>query len=166
MQPVSAKPETDKPRTLALGLAMVKEHGFGAVFRARLNHVALDLAAGFNPILIIISGSESKIDFAMPLQVGLGPVFFLSDAQASVQHGIRLNGIYNRVLGPGGGLGWVGELASRRRFTIAFGAGLQIYPQASRRVKEYFSDLQDASLTSSAPEVQIYVGFNLLWYLI
>ena len=164
-RPGFAESETGKPRTLAIGLTMVKEHGFGAVVRGRANHVAVDLAAGFNPLLVIITGDESKIDFGMPLQASLGPVFFISNDQANFQNGIRVNGIYNRALGPGGGVGWVGEI-TKRRFTIAFGAGLQIFPQATRRVKEYFSDLQDASLTSSAPEVQFYFGVNLLWYLL
>ena len=166
-RPPAAEPEAAKPRTLAIGITTLKEHGFGGVVRGRMDHVALDFAVGFNPVLVIVSGDTSIVDFGMPLQLSLGPVFFFSSDQATFQNGIRLNGIYNRALGPGGGLGWVGEI-TKRHLTIAFGVGFQVYPQASRRVKEYFSDLrdQDVDLSSSLPELQVYVGVNILWYLI
>ena len=155
----------DRPRTLALGITTLKEHGFGGVVRARANHVALDLAAGFNPVLVIVTGSVSKIDFGMPIQASVGPVFFINNDHAKFQSGIRLNGIYNKALGPGGGIGWVGDL-TKHSFAICFGAGVQIYPDASKRVKEYFPDLKGADLSSSTPELQVYISINLLWYLI
>ena len=162
----SEEAETHNPRTLAIGLTTLKEHGFGVMVRARANHVAGDLAVGFNPILVVGSGGSSAVDFGMPLQASIGPVFIFSNDQSTFQNGIRINGIYNRAVGPGGGLGWVGEI-TKAHFTIAFGFGLQIYPQATKRVKEYFPDLQGTELSSSPPpEVQIYVGVNLFWYII
>ena len=101
--------ETHNPRTLAIGLTTLKEHGFGVMVRARANHVAGDLAVGFNPILVVGSGGSSAVDFGMPLQASIGPVFIFSNDQSTFQNGIRINGIYNRAVGPGGGLGPAGR---------------------------------------------------------
>jgi hypothetical protein len=161
-------PEPAKPRRLALGLTTLKEHGFGGVLRLRFNHVALDATGGFMPLLIITStvgGTTMDIDGAMSAHGGIGPVFFFSGDQKRFQNGLRVNGIYDQVMGPGGGLGWVGEI-TMTRFTIALGAGLQIYPEAEDRIREHFGFSSAVKLDALSTSVQLYVGLNLFWYLV
>jgi hypothetical protein len=158
--------ETSKPREFALGIALLKEHGFGVVGRLRFNHVALDAAYGVMPLFVLwqtADGSTLHIDADLSfVHVGAGPVFFFNDHLDRFQNGLRLLGIYDQVLGPGAGLGWVGEI-TKRSFAIGFGAGLQYYPDAGERVRRHFHYAPGSDVSSAA--VQLYFGLNLLFYL-
>jgi hypothetical protein len=158
--------ESSKPREFALGLALLKEHGFGVIGRVRFNHVALDAAYGVMPLFILwqtADGTTMHVDADLSfVHVGAGPVFFFNDHLDRFQNGLRLAGIYDQVLGPGGGLGWVGEI-TKRSFAIALGAGLQYYPDAGDRVRRHFHYSPGSDVSAAA--LQIYFGLNLLWYL-
>jgi hypothetical protein len=151
-----------------LGITLVKEHGFGAMFRLRFNHVALDATGGFMPLLIITQttdGATVKVDGAMSAHAGLGPVFFFNDDRKTFQNGIRVNGIYDQIMGPGGGAGWVGEY-SKSAFAMAFGVGFQIYPKADDRIRKHFDYGSEVKLDPTNTVLQLYVGFNLFWYVL
>ena len=164
----SGEPEVFKPRRFALGLATLKEHGFGALVRVRFDHVALDAAAGFLPVIIITQtydGTTMNIDGALPAHASVGPVFFLNDQYKGFQNGIRVNGIYNGLMGPGAGAGWVGEI-TKTSFTLGFGAGLQVYPNAEDKIRNHFHYGSDIQLDATTTVLQFYAGLNLLWYVL
>jgi hypothetical protein len=150
---------------------LLKEHGFGAFMRARLNHVAVDVAAGFMPVLIMYqtsSGSTVDIDGAMAPHGSASMLFFFTNDQKRFQNGLRIAGIYDRVMGWGGGLGWAGDLVWDR-FDLGFGAGLQLYPNFNEKAAEYFG-LPKSSFDNSTDvltgALQIYFGVNASWYLL
>ena len=164
----SGEPEVSKPRRFAIGLATLKEHGFGALMRVRFDHIALDAAAGFLPVIIITQtydGTTVNIDGALPLHASVGPVFFLNNQYKGFQNGLRVNGIYNALMGPGAGAGWVGEV-TKTSFTLGFGAGLQVYPNAEDKIRNHFHYGSDIKLDATTTVLQIYAGLNLLWYVL
>jgi hypothetical protein len=158
--------ESSKPRELGLGLALLKEHGFGVVGRLRFNHVALDAAYGVMPLFILwqtAGGTTMHVDADLSfVHFDAGPVFFFNDHLDRFQNGLRVAGVYDQVLGPGAGLGWVGEI-TKRSFAIALGAGLQYYPDAPDRVRRHFHYAPGSDVSAAA--LQLYFGLNLLWYL-
>jgi hypothetical protein len=161
-------PQPPKPRQFALGLALLKEHGFGGLLRLRFNHVALDATGGFMPLLIItqtVDGTTMDVDGALSAHGGIGPVFFFNGDQKKFQNGIRVNGIYDQIMGPGGGAGWVGEF-TKTSFTLALGAGIQVYPEAEDRIRKHFGYSSAIKLDPTSTVLQVYVGLNLFWYLV
>ena len=152
-------PATDAPRAFALGLATLKEHGFGATMRLRANHVALDIAGGAMPVMVLTDTIQADIG----LRGDAGPVIFFSDKTARFQSGLRFAGIYDTLMGPGGMAGWVGELGWQH-FAMDFGAGVQVLPQFPDLATEHFA-IPDEYLLGPTAMVQVYIGLNLLWYL-
>lgn len=166
--PGGGKSEASKPRRFALGISTLKEHGFGALVRLRFNRVALDAAAGFLPVIILTQSSDGttlNVDGALPPHASLGPVFYLNDQYKGFQNGVRVNGIYNGLMGPGVGAGWVGEI-TKTSFTLGFGAGFQVYPNAEDRIRDHFHYGSSIQLDATTTVLQIYAGLNLLWYVI
>lgn len=158
---VRAGAPAEAPRTVAVGVATLKEHGFGVVLRARRDHVALDLAAGLAPVLVI---TNLDLYAAMPVHADASFVFFFSDADRRFQQGVRLGAAWDAIVGGGALVGWVGDL-TWRQLVIGFGAGLQYYPDFESGVREHF-DLEGASFEGSLTTVQPYLGVNLCWYLL
>ncbi|MBI4705766.1 MAG: PEGA domain-containing protein [Deltaproteobacteria bacterium] len=145
------------PRNVALGLTLLKEHGFGGLLRLRVNHVALDLAGGALPVFIMAPDFRA----ALSAHASGSLVLFFSGDQRPTQHGLRLAGAYDQVLGPGGGAGWVGEWCWPH-FVFALGAGLQIYPLFDDYARKYFDLGSEVDMGFGV--VQPYLGLNLFWY--
>jgi hypothetical protein len=160
-------PATHHPRAFALGLTTLKEHGFGAFLRVRADHVALDIAYGTMPVLLVLqtrSGDtvDVKADMSAVHLDGSLLVFF-SDNQKRFQNGLRGGVVYDSIMGPGAMFGWVGDLVWNR-FGLGFGAGLQVYTDFNSRVSKHFG-IARSSVEDSLGTVQPYVGVNFFWYL-
>ena len=156
------------PRHLLVGLTTIKEHGFGVMLRGRANRVAVEAAVGYNPVLMVLQtedGSTDDIQAAMALHAG-GHflIYFTKSPYRKFQNGLKLGGIWDKVLGPGGMIGWVGDL-TWTNFNIAFGAGFQIYPDAEAGIKKEFNPPSNAEL-SPLTTVQPYLGVNFGWYIL
>ena len=168
----STKTSPPKPRTFALGVAVLSEHGLvSAVARLRKNHVAIDLSYGINPVVVgWQEGDDDKsgdFGFAMSwVHVDVSLVLFFSDDQKRFQHGLRFASVYDRITSFGAGLGWVGELGFER-FALSFGAGLKAFPRFEQRVRDHFDIDDEHELSSFLIPVwlNVYFGINLRWYL-
>lgn len=157
----------DHPRTFAIGLATLKEHGFGVIARLRFGHFAIDGAIGSLPILVMYtdySGEMLNMDADMSIHADAGCVFFFNDDQKRFQNGIRLAGIYDSIIGPAGMIGWVGDLTFNR-FALGFGAGIQYYPDYIEKAEEHFPELRRAEAMDETQNIQLYLGINFMWYL-
>ncbi len=159
--------EYQKPRTFALGISTLKEHGFGCVMRLRFNHFALDGIAGFMPLMLIIEeqyngSTNTDFKFGMPLHVSGGAVIFFNDQLSRFQNGLRGAIVYDKGLGNGYTFGWVGDI-TWDRFALCIGAGLQYYPDPEEKVREYFDLHPEYDLSGS--KYQPYIGVNFIWYL-
>jgi hypothetical protein len=158
--------QLNNPRTFALGITTLKEHGFGGMMRGRWDHFAVDFAAGGFPWLIMYQtadGTTTNYDFDMSLHADLGFIVFINSDQSRFQNGIRVAGIYDSIGGKGAMFGWTGELTFNT-FALCFGVGLQYYPDLIKKVNEHFPATQDAELDSSF-KYQWYLGVNFMWYL-
>jgi hypothetical protein len=164
--------QTKHPRMFALGISLFSEHGFGAAARLRFDHVAIDVAYGVQPIFFTYqkddpeTGDEkTKWEFDMALvNADAGVAVFFGDDQKGFQNGLRAQGIFNNIMGPGAGLGWVGDLCWKR-FVLGFGAGVQAFFKYVDWVKDHFDYGSEVQI-SAFNAVQIYFGLNLMWYLV
>jgi hypothetical protein len=152
-----AEEGSSKPRQFALGFGLLKEHGFGVVGRVRFDHLALDAAYGLMPVFVLWRDADLSL-----VHVNAGPVIFFNDALDRFQNGVRIAGIYDQILGPGAGFGWVGEF-TKRSFAVGLGAGIQYYPDSDGRIRRHFHYGPGVDVVSA--RVQLYFGVNLLWYL-
>jgi hypothetical protein len=156
----------DNPRTFALGIATLKEHGFGGIMRARFNHFAIDGSVGSLPWLIMYTtadGTTTSYDGAMSFHTDLSFLIFINSDHGRFQNGIRLGGLYDSVGGKGVMFGWSGELTFNT-FALCFGVGIQYYPDLIEKVNERFPATKNADLGSSY-KYQPYLGINFVWYL-
>jgi len=168
---VAVEPAIIKPRTFALGVALLSEHALvSAVVRLRKNHIALDVSYGINPIIVTYTKPDSdKGDFGADMSwvhVDGSLVLFFNDDQKRFQNGLRFGSVYDQITGFGGMFGWVGELGFNR-FALSFGAGLKAFPRYEERVRDHF-DIDDESEVESflfPLWLGVYFGINLRWYL-
>ena len=171
-QEAASEPEpveqTRHPRRFGLGISLLGEHSLGAVARLRFNHVAIDLAYGVQPVFLTFQreGSESiewKFDMALVHADG-GIAVFFSDDQKKFQNGLRAQGIFDNIMGPGTGVGWLGDLCWKR-FILGFGAGVQVYFKYVDWVKDHLDLGQNIDI-SRISMVQLYFGLRLMWYVV
>jgi hypothetical protein len=158
--------DANNPRTFALGATLLKEFGFGAMARFRYNHLALDAGAGFMPILIgyYREGDSEAVSYDAGMAYNLygSLAIFFNDHQRRFQNGIRLGGMYNQAMGPGGMVGWVGELGWER-FALGFGAGIQYFPKYESHMRKFF-DISENTESDDSNMYQLYIGVNLIYY--
>lgn len=158
-RPVRAEP----PRTFALGIGTIKEHGFGGLVRLRFDHAAFDASVGAMPVLVLTStNSEVNAHYGTALHLDGSAVFFFNGADKKFQNGIRAGGLWDSIMGPGALLGWVGDLCWER-LLLGFGLGIQVYPDYSSSVKGHFNLSGDPN--SFLGIVQLYLGVNIGWYI-
>jgi len=165
----STKPLVPKPRTFALGVAILSEHGLvSAVARARHDHVAIDVSYGINPVVVTWEKPDSdKAEFGFDMSwvhVDGSLVLFFNDDQQKFANGLRFASIYNQIVGFGAGFGWVGELGFER-FAMSFGAGVKSFPRYEERVRDHF-DIDDRVDFKLPLWINVYFGINLRWYLL
>ena len=179
MPEASPAPAVEKARpgqkklAFGLGVSLCGEHGCGVVTRFRLEHVSIDFSYGIEPILVSYSRDgkdtpEFEFDVALVHADGGVSVFF-GDREKGVQDGIRFQGIFDNVKGPGGGVGWTRERQCSRfrnkcydHFVFGIGAGIKFFPAYEKWVKDHF-DLKSDEKTSPMNIVQMYLGVTLLW---
>ncbi len=162
----SQQVQSNNPRSFAVGITTLKEHGFGGMMRARWNHFAIDGSVGSLPWLVMYEsadGTTTNYDFDMSLHTDLSCVIFINGDQGRFQNGIRLGGLYDSIGGKGVIFGWTGELTFNT-FALCFGVGLQYYPDLIEKINDHFPDTRNADLDSSY-KYQWYLGINLVWYL-
>ena len=173
--PKRAAPTHNRPLMFGLGISPCGEHGCGAVVRLRLEHVSFDFAYGVWPLLISYVNEdteEAEFDFDTALvHVDGGVSIFFGKRKKGFQDGIRTQGIYNSILGPGGGVGWTRERQCSRfknqcwkHFVLGVGSGVRVFPKFTKRVADHF-DLADNEKTSPINVVQMYLSVTLMWYL-
>lgn len=158
--------EPHHPRSFAIGLTTLKEHGFGAFIRLRAKVFALDLAYGFMPVFCLVQDTSGtaldlKADMST-IHTSASAVFFFGSDQRRFQNGLRFSAIYDNIMGPAGSIGWVGDIVWSS-FALGLGAGLQIYPDFASRAGEHFG-ISKHSLEQGLNEVQPYFGLSLFWY--
>jgi len=146
------------PRHFGLGLALVKEYGFGAVFRGRINHVAFDAAVGYQPYFV----TGDVFRYASTVQVTGAFLVFFSKVWSRFQAGLKAAYAWNSLSGHGFLFGFNGEFSIRKHFALDLGAGIQAFPMANQLVREKL-DLQGVAFNAV---VQPYIGLNLVWYLV
>ncbi|MBN2718279.1 MAG: hypothetical protein JXX14_20715 [Deltaproteobacteria bacterium] len=169
-----AEPAHNRPFMFGLGIAPGGEHGYGAVFRFRTEHVSFDTAYGVLPVLISYYNEDtekSSFDFALaPVHVDGGVAFFFGERKKGFQDGVRTQGIFNSIMGPGAGLGWTRERQCSRNtnrcwkhFVLGVGSGIKVFPRYAERIKSHFG-LADNEKTSPLNIVQMYLSVTLMWY--
>jgi hypothetical protein len=160
------EPAPKYPRKFALGVTLLKEHGFGAFARLRFDHLAIDVAYGLYPIIVMIEYGDD-VDFKADISyihVDGGLIYYFSDDQRRFQHGIRLAGIYDDIMSGGFMFGWVGDLVWGQ-FGLGLGAGIQVLPAAQNRILKHFDLNGIVKVSPLVGILQVYVGVNLFWYL-
>ncbi|MFH0976947.1 MAG: hypothetical protein V1874_14285 [Spirochaetota bacterium] len=158
--------QLNNPRSFALGITTLKEHGFGGMLRARWNHFAIDGSVGSLPWLIMYTtedGETTETEFDMSFHSDLSCVVFINSDQSRFQNGIRLGALYDSIGGKGIMGGWTGEITFTT-FALCIGAGIQYYPDIVDKLNEHFPKTRDAELDSSY-KWQLYLGINCTWYL-
>ena len=158
--------QLNNPRSFALGITTLKEHGFGGKLRARWDHFALDGSVGSLPWLVTYQtadGTTTNYDFAMSFHADASCVIFINSNQSRFQNGIRLGGLYDSVGGAGALFGWTGELTFNT-FAICFGVGVQYYPDLIDKLNDKFPDTKNSDMDSSY-KYQPYLGVNFMWYM-
>lgn len=174
LPPERAKP-ANRPFRFGLGVTPCGEHGCGAVARFRMKHISFDLAYGVLPILVTSRKEESNsadFDFTLSkIHADAGIALFFGDRDKGFQDGIRTMGIYDSVMGPGGGLGWTRERQCSRfknkcwkHFVPGVGSGIKIFPGYRSHVRDHF-DMDSNAQISALSILQMYLGLTLMWYL-
>ena len=167
-EPRQGNQGTDIARGFALGIATLKEYGFGTFLRLRRNFVAAEGGIGAMPVIIMeSSGRCGGAELELALHAGGALVFFFDDHESEFQNGIKLGGFYNSTLRPGGWLGWHGEWTMSSSFALSLSVGIQVYPGADDVI---LSRLRESCPSGSDPSpswgmVQPYVGLSMLFYL-
>ena len=136
-------------------MSTLKELGLIAgQVRGRSDHVGLEGAFGLAPIVMVVSTEEDiGIVSELSLHATASALIFFNSDQAKLSHGLRLSGIWDECLSWGGQVGWQGELRLNPSLSLAFGAGIQVYPWAvdwaEDAVKEEYPEY-DAEVDSQA----------------
>ncbi|MBN2530786.1 MAG: hypothetical protein JXR76_30645 [Deltaproteobacteria bacterium] len=173
--PEKARP-TNAPFKFGIGFAPGGEHGVGLVTRFRTEHISFDFSYGVFPVFSSTTlekgdDSEAKFDFEIAkVHADGGLAIFFGDRAKGFQDGIRTQGIYDSIMGWGGGLGWTRERQCSRfknkcwkHFVLGVGSGIKVYPQYQDRVRDYF-DFSSNVKVSKVNIVQMYLGITLMWY--
>jgi hypothetical protein len=140
-----------------------------------LAHVSFDFSYGVYPVLVSSKRDDrdkADFDFAVSVVHADGGVsIFLGDRRKGFQDGIRMQGIFDNVMGPGAGLGWTRERQCSRfrnkcykHFVLGVGSGIKVYPRYQQWVKKHF-DFDSNVETSPLRTVQMYLGLTVMWYL-
>ncbi len=161
------------------GIALGLESGFGAFGRAGSEAVKVEGAAGFTPVISVVttqlfingvpSLDETSVDFYFPLQLGARVSFRVSDPDADNRLAVRAGGSYNTLLkaGFGGGV----DYGISEKMTLA--AALMVFPDAPDELKKKFIedgvadpvggflDPDDISISEFLTKYQLVLGLAI-----
>lgn len=162
------KPPAKKP-SAAVGQ---ESFGFGAgiglynpnglMLRAGARVVAVDVTAGFVPILLSYGGNSSpKLKLIAPFEVTPQLSFELLTFPREIRAGLRAGYRFNSELGQGGTFG--GQIGKRWGHVLLEGLwGITIYPKASQRLRG--DTLPAGTEFNFPPELSYGLTVNLLYY--
>jgi hypothetical protein len=137
-EPYEAPPSTERRyerRHLGIPISFLKELGFGVGLRGRLNHFALEANVGLAPYVFFVSGTCEDVTVGAAAHFTGSLLTFFSGQHNKFQSGLRLAAHADELFGPGGSLGWIGELNLGKVVALQLGAGVQIYPEGEERAE-------------------------------
>jgi hypothetical protein len=154
-------------RHFALG-ATVLEQGLGVLVRGRYEYVGFEVSGGGNPYLIPVTGGCNRALVGFPPHATASLLFFFNGHERFFQSGLRAAGVWDRVFGFGGQLGYMAELSFTELIALQIGAGVQVYPKGEDRPLELAREKcgPGASLFPLSTFVRPYFGVNVLFYLL
>lgn len=169
--PVSGVDYKKMKRYFGFGLTFLNEAGYGGLIRGRVGYVGFEAAGSFYPVIYVVTGDCSEIAFRPGYYVGGSFLVFFKKNPKKFQNGIKASGFYSPVTGPGGRLGWLGELRVTKTnfFAVNFSAGLSITPLKVKEFKKWLEDVCPAGETTNMEYLQyvyISVGIALMFYVV
>ena len=134
----------------------------GLMLRVGARVVAVDVTAGFVPVLLSYGGNRNpKLKLIAPFEVTPQLSFELLTFPREIRAGLRAGFRYNSDLGNGGTFG--GQIGKRWGHVLLEGLwGITIYPKASDKLRG--NRLAEGTEFNFPPELAYGLSLNLLYY--
>ncbi len=173
LEPPEPEPADDRwgQRYVGFGPRIGVFWGFGAGVRAGHPYVGVDIAGGWQPILVFIdkqtigssSSSSIEVEGAHTGQFS-GNVYVTFNPKSRFMAGLTAGYRYNSVLSHGLGLGFDGVLNMTRVLAMQFNAGILIFPDGSDRFAAELGLPKNTDFGFPSPTAQVGIGVGLLIY--
>ena len=154
------------PRTLALGVSLLQEHGFGGVARLRVGRAGFEVAGAWFPYYAFASACCNVAYDLEGWRVTASVVGLLEGGKGGkLSHGPRFGYFYDGVLRHGLIVGYQVELPLSEWLVLEVGAGIQYTPSAGGPVRAILERTcgEPVELDVLA-YLRPYVGVSALFY--
>ena len=147
------------------------DYGFGGTIRIGQPEISFEIGAGIVPILVFwnitrfFGSSESFIKFYMSPSVGGALSFAISNPGKSNQLNIKINGVYNVLMGPGIG-GGIDYLVNKGENNVWLTGGIIFFPDAFDTLleklieDEHLTNVVKNDVSSLLVDIRPYIGIT------